>query len=220
MLTSGNAALMTGEIPRGIQWLREAVAQCRQNNDLSTLLTAFALLAVGLRMQGKLRQVETVCLEALDEVNSQLGAGDWPLPTLALIYNRLGVIKREWNDLAGAEQALTQRSENRRKQRLSQCGGQCLRWTGGAAPLPGQSHPGDRTGRERHAGHSPARIDPFSRSLPGAESGILGAMPETCPRPGGGLRSGIYLPGALIDYTGRRRAVYPGASVDCRGTGR
>jgi LuxR family maltose regulon positive regulatory protein len=54
-----------------------------------------------------LRQVETVCLEVLDEVNSQLGAGDWPLPTLALIYIRLGNIKREWNDLTGAEQALT-----------------------------------------------------------------------------------------------------------------
>jgi LuxR family maltose regulon positive regulatory protein len=106
-LISGDAALMTGEIPRGIQLLREAVAQCRQNNDLSTLLTASAHLAEGLRMQGKLRQVETVCQDALDEVNSQLGAGDWPLPTLALIYDRLAGIKREWNDLSGAEQALT-----------------------------------------------------------------------------------------------------------------
>ena len=90
MLTYGNAAQMSGDIPHSIQWLREAVARSRQNNDLSTLLMALALLAVGLRMQGKLHQVETVCLEALDEVNSQLGAGDWPLPTLAMIYDRLG----------------------------------------------------------------------------------------------------------------------------------
>jgi LuxR family maltose regulon positive regulatory protein len=102
----GTAALMSGEIPRGIQWLREAIAQSRQNHDLSTLLTASGFLSLGLRMQGKLRQVETTCLEALDEVNSQLGTGDWPLPTLALLYNRLGAVKREWNDLAGAEQVL------------------------------------------------------------------------------------------------------------------
>jgi LuxR family maltose regulon positive regulatory protein len=107
MLTYGNAAQMSGDIPLSIQWLREAVARSRQNNDLSTLLMALAFLAVGLRMQGKLHEVETVCLEALDEVNSQLGAGDWPLPTLAMIYNRLGNIKLEWYDLAGAEQTLT-----------------------------------------------------------------------------------------------------------------
>jgi LuxR family transcriptional regulator, maltose regulon positive regulatory protein len=103
---SGTAALMSGEIQPGIQLLQEAVARCRQNNDLSTMMTAYAHLAVGVRMQGKLRQVETVCLEALDEVHHQLGAGDWPLPTLAAIYDRLAAIKREWDDLAGAEQAL------------------------------------------------------------------------------------------------------------------
>jgi LuxR family maltose regulon positive regulatory protein len=107
MLTYGNAALMSGDIPLSIHWLGEAVAGSRQNNDLSTMLMALAFLAVGLRMQGKLHQVETVCLEALDEVNSQLGAGDWPLPTLAMIYDRLGNVKLEWYDLAGAEQALT-----------------------------------------------------------------------------------------------------------------
>ena len=107
MLIFGDAALMSGEISRGFQRLREAVVENRQNHDLSTLLTAFAHLTIGLSMQGELRQMEAVCLEALDEVNSQLGAGDWPLPTLALIYTRLGSVKREWNDLAGAEQALT-----------------------------------------------------------------------------------------------------------------
>jgi LuxR family transcriptional regulator, maltose regulon positive regulatory protein len=107
MLTYGNAAQMSGDIPLSIHWLREAVALSRQNNDLSMMLMALALMAVGLRMQGKLHQVETVCLDALDEVNSQLGAGDWPLPTLAMIYDRLGNIKLEWYDLAGAEQALT-----------------------------------------------------------------------------------------------------------------
>jgi LuxR family transcriptional regulator, maltose regulon positive regulatory protein len=107
MLAFGNAALMSGEIPKGIQQLRESITMCQQNNDLSTMLTAFSHLSAGLRMQGRLRQEEAVCLEALDEVNSQLGAGDWPLPTLALIYGRLGGIRKEWNDLAGAEQALT-----------------------------------------------------------------------------------------------------------------
>ena len=68
---------------------------------------ALGLMAVGLRVQGKLHQAESVCLEALDEVNSQLGAGNWPLPALAMIYHRLGLIKLEWYDLAGAEQALT-----------------------------------------------------------------------------------------------------------------
>ncbi len=52
-------------------------------------------------MQGRLHQVETVCLEALDEVNSQLGAGDWPLPTLAMIYDRLG--HWNWNGLTWPE---------------------------------------------------------------------------------------------------------------------
>lgn len=107
MLTYGNAAQMSGDIPLSIQWLRKSIARSRQNNDLSTLLMALAFLAVGLTMQGKLHQVETVCLEALDEVNRQLGAGDWPLPTLAMIYHRLGNIKLEWYDLTGAEQALT-----------------------------------------------------------------------------------------------------------------
>jgi LuxR family maltose regulon positive regulatory protein len=107
MLTYGNAAQMSGDIPLSIHWLGEAAARSRQNDDLSTLLIALAFLAVGLRVQGKLHQVETVCLEALDEVNSQLGAGDWPLPTLAMIYGRLGNVKLEWYDLAGAEQALT-----------------------------------------------------------------------------------------------------------------
>jgi LuxR family maltose regulon positive regulatory protein len=107
MLTYGNAAQMSGDIPLSIQWLRQAVARSRQNNDLSTLLMALALLAVGLTLQGKLHQVATVCLEALDEVNSQLGAGDWPLPTLAMVYHRMGNIKLEWYDLVGAEQALT-----------------------------------------------------------------------------------------------------------------
>ncbi len=107
MLVYGNAAQMSGDIPLSIQWLSQAADLARQNNDLSTRLMALASLLVGLTMQGKLHQVETVCLEALDEVNLQLGAGDWPLPTLAMIYHRLGNIKLEWYDLARAEQALT-----------------------------------------------------------------------------------------------------------------
>lgn len=107
MLISGTAALMTGEIPRAIQQLREAVARCRQEDDLSTMLAASANLAVGLHMQGRLRRVEAVCLDALERVDSELGAGDWPLPTLASIYERLAAVKREWDDLPGAEQALT-----------------------------------------------------------------------------------------------------------------
>ncbi len=106
MLSYGNAAQMSGDIPLSIHWLRQAATQSRQNNDLGTLLMAMALLALGLRVQGKLHQVETVCLDALDEVNSQLGAGDWPLPTLSMIYNRLGNVKLEWYDLTGAEQAM------------------------------------------------------------------------------------------------------------------
>ena len=107
LLRYGDATLMSGEISRGTQILREAVEQCRQNKDLSVLLTASAHLAEALLMQGKLRDVEGVCLDALAEVNSQLGADDWPLPSLALIYTLLGGVKREWNDLVGAEQALT-----------------------------------------------------------------------------------------------------------------
>lgn len=107
MLTYGNAAQMSGDIPLSIRWLREAATRSRQNNDLSTQLMALALMAVGLRVQGKLHQAESVCQEALDAVNSQLGAGDWPLPTLALIYHRMGLVKLEWYDVAGAEQALT-----------------------------------------------------------------------------------------------------------------
>jgi LuxR family transcriptional regulator, maltose regulon positive regulatory protein len=107
MLICGDAALMTGDIPRGIEWLNEAIAHSRASHNLTTLLMACAHLTVGLSMLGRLRQVEAVCHEALDEASSQLGEGDWPLPTLALIYTRLGGIQREWNDLAGAEQALT-----------------------------------------------------------------------------------------------------------------
>jgi ATP/maltotriose-dependent transcriptional regulator MalT len=107
MLTYGNAAQMSGDIPLGIQWLREAAVRARLNDDLSTLLMALAFLAVGLTFQGKLHQAEAVCLEALDEVNRRLGASDWPLPTLAMIYHRLGNIRLEWYDLTGAEQALT-----------------------------------------------------------------------------------------------------------------
>lgn len=107
MLNYGNAAQMSDDVPLSIQWLNQAADLARQNNDLSTRLMALASLSVGLTMQGKLHKVETVCLEALGEVNDQLGAGDWPLPTLAMIYHRLGNIKLEWYDLAGAEQALT-----------------------------------------------------------------------------------------------------------------
>jgi LuxR family maltose regulon positive regulatory protein len=107
MLNYGNAAQMSGDIPLSIQLLSQAADLARQNNDLSTRLMAVASLLVGLTIQGKLHQVETVCLEALDEVTHQLGAGEWPLPTLAMIYHRLGCIKLEWYDLAGAEQALT-----------------------------------------------------------------------------------------------------------------
>jgi len=111
LLSYGDAALMSGEISKGIQLLRDAVEQCRQYNDLSVLLTASAHLAEGLFMQGKLKEVEAVCIEAFSEVNSQLGAGDWPLPSLALIYTLWGNLKREWNDLTSAEQALTQAVE-------------------------------------------------------------------------------------------------------------
>jgi LuxR family maltose regulon positive regulatory protein len=107
MLIFGDAALMTGQIAQGIQLLRETMIQCRQYNGLDVLLTVFAHLGEGLWMQGSLREVKTICLEALDEVNSQLGAGNWPLSSLALIYTHLGGLKREWNDLTGAEQALT-----------------------------------------------------------------------------------------------------------------
>ncbi len=111
LLSYGDAALMSGEISRGIQLLRQAVEQCRHYNDLSVLLTASAHLAEGLFMQGKLRDVEAVCTEAFSEVNNQLGAGNWPLPALALIYTLWGSLKREWNDLTSAEQALTRAVE-------------------------------------------------------------------------------------------------------------
>ncbi len=107
LLSFGDASLMSGEITGGIQLLREAVEQCRRDQDLSILLTAFAHLAEGLWMLGRLRQVEAVCLEAIDEVNGQLGAGDWPLPSLALLYTLLGGVHREWNALDMAEQQLT-----------------------------------------------------------------------------------------------------------------
>jgi LuxR family maltose regulon positive regulatory protein len=107
MLSLGDAALISGDIPRGIELLRETVLLCRQTHDLSILLTACAHLGEGLWMQGKLRQVEAVCLEALEEVSALLGAGDWPLPSLALIYTLLGGIRREWDDLDAAEQALS-----------------------------------------------------------------------------------------------------------------
>jgi LuxR family maltose regulon positive regulatory protein len=106
LLVMGDAALMSGDIHQGIERLREAAVQCRQNQDLSVLLTVFAHLGEGLGMQGRLREVNAACLEALEEVNNQLGAGDWPLPSLALIYTLLGGARREWNDLAGAEEAL------------------------------------------------------------------------------------------------------------------
>ncbi len=108
MLISGDAALMTGQIPRGIQLLRDSIIHCRHNNGLDILLTTFDHLCEGLWMQGSLHEVKTICLEALDEVNIQLGAGSSPLSSLSLIYTHLGGIKREWNDLAGAEEALTQ----------------------------------------------------------------------------------------------------------------
>jgi len=111
LLSYGDATLMSGEIKAGIQLLREAVVECRQNNDLSSLLTASAHLAEGLLMQGNLNGVESVCLDTLDEVNSQLGSSDWPLPSLALIYTLLGGVRREWNDFIGAEQALNQAVE-------------------------------------------------------------------------------------------------------------
>ncbi len=107
LLVLGNAVQKIGDVSRSIQLLQEAVAQSRRTNDLSTLLTSCAYLAAGLSLQGKLHQVETVLLEALEEVNSQLGASDWPLPMLAMIYQRLGLVKKEWDDLAGAEQVLT-----------------------------------------------------------------------------------------------------------------
>ncbi len=107
MLIYGLAAQIAADIPISIQWLSQAAEEARQNNDLNTRLMALASLSVGLTMQGKLHQVETVCQEALDEVNDQLGAGDWPLPTLAMIYHRLGNIALEWYNLAGAEQAFT-----------------------------------------------------------------------------------------------------------------
>jgi LuxR family maltose regulon positive regulatory protein len=110
-LRYGDATVMSGEISQGIQLLRKAVEQCRQHKDLSNFLTASAHLAEALLMQGKLKGEERVCLEALADVNSQLGADDWPLPSLALIYTLLGGVKREWNDLAGAEQALTHAME-------------------------------------------------------------------------------------------------------------
>lgn len=111
LLSLGDTILMSGEIQRGIQLLRKAVEQCRQENDLSVLLTAFAHLAEGLWMQGKLRQVEEVCLEALNEVDSQLGAGNWPLPSLALIYALLGSVRREWDELTKADQELSRAVE-------------------------------------------------------------------------------------------------------------
>jgi LuxR family maltose regulon positive regulatory protein len=111
LLSYGDATLMSGDIPKGIELLRKTVEECCKHNDLSTFLTASAHLAEGLFMQGNLRDVECVCLEALDEVTSQLGSGDWPLPSLALIYTILGGVKREWNDLSGAEQALTKAVE-------------------------------------------------------------------------------------------------------------
>jgi len=111
LLSYGDATLMSGEITAGIQLLREAIVECRQHNDLSSLLTASAHLAEGLLMQGNLNGVESVCLDTLDEVNSQLGSSDWPLPSLALIYTLLGGVRREWNDFIGAEQALNQAVE-------------------------------------------------------------------------------------------------------------
>lgn len=115
LLSYGDATLMSGEIAAGIQLLREAVEECRRHNDLSSLLTASAHLAEGFFMQGKLSGVESACLDALNEVNSQLGSGDWPLPSLALIYTLLGSVKREWNDFTGAEQALTKAVEIAKK---------------------------------------------------------------------------------------------------------
>jgi LuxR family maltose regulon positive regulatory protein len=106
MLAYGDAAQMLSDLPLSIHWLQETISQSRQNNDLSTMLMAYAHLAVGLRFQGKLHQVEKVCLEAIEEVNSRLGAGDWPLPTLAMVYQRLGNVRLEWCDFTGAEQAM------------------------------------------------------------------------------------------------------------------
>jgi LuxR family maltose regulon positive regulatory protein len=107
LLVLGNAVQKIGDVSRSIQLLREAVAQSRRTDDLSTLLTSCVYLAAGLSLQGKLHQVEAVLLEALEEVNHQLGASDWPLPMLAMIYQRLGLVKKEWDDLAGAEQVMT-----------------------------------------------------------------------------------------------------------------
>ncbi|MEN6482536.1 MAG: LuxR C-terminal-related transcriptional regulator [Anaerolineaceae bacterium] len=115
LLSYGDATLMSGEIAAGIQLLREAIVECRQHNDLSSLLTASAHLAEGLLKQGNLNGVESVCLDTLDEVNSQLGSNDWPLPSLALIYTLLGGVKREWNDFTGAEHALNQAVEIAKK---------------------------------------------------------------------------------------------------------
>jgi LuxR family maltose regulon positive regulatory protein len=104
-LALGNALFSLGDTGPAVAALRESVTLCRAADNALGALYSLGTLIVLLTLQGQLRQAEQVLQEAFNWTADR----HWQqIPPAAALYIRLGDIRREQNDLAAAEQLLTQ----------------------------------------------------------------------------------------------------------------
>jgi LuxR family maltose regulon positive regulatory protein len=101
----GHATFGVGNTTAAVTVLTESIDICLSAGDVFGTLYSFGILIVLLKVQGKLRRAEQLVEAAFDWTADR----HWlQLPPATVLYIRLGDIRREHNDLAAAEELLTQ----------------------------------------------------------------------------------------------------------------
>ncbi len=102
----GDAYLLTGDVVPASAAFADAVDLSLATGSLHMVTLSSAYLARTLMLSGRLREAERVCQRALDLVAELSEAPARVVPTVGLLHAYLGHLRREWDDLAGAERHL------------------------------------------------------------------------------------------------------------------
>ncbi|MHB1413786.1 MAG: LuxR C-terminal-related transcriptional regulator [Chloroflexota bacterium] len=104
----GDAYLLTGDAVPASAAFADAVDLSLATGSLPMVTLSSAYLARTLMLRGRLREADRICQQALQLVTALSEAPAQTVPTLGMLYANLGQLRREWDDLEGAEGYLGQ----------------------------------------------------------------------------------------------------------------
>jgi LuxR family maltose regulon positive regulatory protein len=107
----GEASMLNGDVVPASAAFADAVELSLATGSTHMFMVASAYLARTQILRGHLREAERVCRRALNIVASTSETPDRVVPTVGLLHAYLGHLRREWDDLSGAEDHLKQAME-------------------------------------------------------------------------------------------------------------